>query len=238
MLFLRFINFTKLAIKYMIKESTLEFLKNLEENNTKEWFEMNRKWYETSKSNFVDFCSLILNEMKQFEPDFSNTNIKDCIFRINRDIRFSKDKSPYKNHFSAAFGPGGRNSGKIDYYIQLQNGKTSIGGGMWQPSVANLAKFRQEIDYSPETLKNIIESKEFRKHFPEIYGEKLKKAPKGYDPEHPEAELLKYKELFFFKTFTNDEVFSENFQEIILNHFKILKPYIDYVNELFFGETD
>ena len=88
----------------MIKESTLEFLKNLEENNTKEWFEMNRKWYETSKSNFVDFCSLILNEMKQFEPDFSNTNVKDCIFRINRDIRFSKDKSPYKNHLSAAFG--------------------------------------------------------------------------------------------------------------------------------------
>ena len=220
----------------MIKESTLEFLKNLEENNTREWFESNRKQYEASKANFVDFCSVILEEMKLFEPDFSNTQVKDCIFRINRDVRFSKNKSPYKNHLSAAFGPGGRNSGKIDYYIQLQNGKTSIGGGMWQPSAGNLAKFRQEIDYSPETLKSIIESKEFRKHFPEVYGEKLKKAPKGYPVDHPEVELLKYKELFFYTTFSNTEVLSGDFHNIILGHFKILKPYIDYVNDLFFAE--
>jgi uncharacterized protein (TIGR02453 family) len=99
----------------MIREATFEFLRNLEENNNREWFNENRAFYEQAKANFIDFGDTILTKLKEIEPDFANTQIKDCIFRINRDVRFSKNKAPYKNNLSLAFGPGGRHSGRIDY---------------------------------------------------------------------------------------------------------------------------
>ena len=222
----------------MIQEVTFEFLRKLEANNNREWFLENKNEYEISKANFVGFCSEVLDKLKEIEPSFGNTQIKDCIFRINRDIRFAKDKRPYKNNLSAGFGAGGRNSGKIDYYFQLQNGETLLGAGMWQPTTTNLAKFRQELDYNPEILKSIIKSKEFMESFPLISGEKLKRPPKGYDENHPEIELLKYKELFFIKKFSNQEVKANNFSEILFDNMKIIKPYIDYLNELFYGENE
>ncbi len=220
----------------MIAESTFAFLRNLAENNHREWFIENRALYDTAKANFVEFCEEVLEEMKAFEPTFYDTRIKDCIFRINRDIRFSKDKRPYRNYLAAAFGEGGRNSGKIDYYFHVQNDETFIGGGLWQPTTAQLAQFRQEIDYSPDALKEIIEAKDFRKHFPLIYGEKLKRAPKGYTEDHPDIELLRYKEMFFWKKFSNEEVKSPGFKADLLHHMQVLKPYLDYLNELFYGE--
>lgn len=221
----------------MIAEPTFAFLRNLSANNNREWFTENRSQYDSARENFVDFCDGVLQEVKVFEPSFYDTQIKDCIFRINRDVRFSKDKSPYKTHLSAGFGPGGRSSGKIDYYFHLQNEESFIGGGMWQPTAEQLAKFRQEIDYSPDTLKEIIEAKDFKKHFPLIYGGKLKRAPKGYAEDHPDIELLRFKEMFFWKKFSNEEVKSPGFQADLLHHMKILKPYLDYLNELFYGEA-
>lgn len=220
----------------MIAESTFAFLRKLEENNNREWFHGNRKEYDTAKENFVQFADEVFDDVKAFEPRFYDTQIKDCIFRINRDVRFSKDKSPYKTHLSAAFGEGGKSSGKIDYYFHLQNEETFIGGGMWQPSTENLAKFRQEIDYAPQKLKEIIENPIFKENFPLIYGEKLKRAPKGYSEDHPDIGLLRYKEMFFWKKFTNQEVKSPKFKDQLIEHIKILKPYVDYLNELFYGE--
>lgn len=220
----------------MIAESTFEFLRKLADNNNREWFHANKSEYEKAKENFVLFSDELLTEVKQIEPRFYDTQIKDCIFRINRDIRFSKDKSPYKTHLSAAFGVGGKNSGRIDYYFHLQNEETFLGGGMWQPSAEHLAKFRQEIDYSPKTLKAIIEAPEFKKSFPLIYGEKLKRAPKGYREDHPDIELLKYKEMFFWKKFSNEEVKSPGFKDTVINQVKTLKPFVDYLNELFYGD--
>jgi uncharacterized protein (TIGR02453 family) len=218
----------------MIEETTIDFLRNLAANNTREWFADNKIWYENSKNNFVEFCDKVLQELKTIQPDLANTEIKDCIFRINRDVRFSKDKSPYKSYLSAAFGPGGRHSGKIDYYLQLQPETTFLGGGMWQPSAQNLAKFRQEIDYNPQFLKNIIETKAFKEHFPVVHGEKLKTSPKNYGADHVDIELLKFKEMFYLKNFNDLEVKSKDFVKNIIAHCKILKPYIDYTNNLFF----
>lgn len=222
----------------MIDDSILEFLKKLAANNNREWFIENRNLYEISKGNFLLFVDNMLKKLQSIEPNFANTKAKDCIFRINRDIRFSKDKSPYKNHFSAAFGQGGRNSGKIDYYFQLQPGDSFLGAGMWQPTSKNLSLFRQEIDYNPEALKSIIFSAKFIEAFPETYGEKLKKVPKGYEINHPEQELLKYKELFYICRFDDEDIVSKNFENLLFEKMVILKPYIDYLNHLFFSNEN
>lgn len=220
----------------MIEEATFAFLRKLTANNNREWFIENKAEYDSTRENFIGFCDEILSEIKLMDVRFYDTKIKDCIFRINRDIRFSKDKRPYKENYSAAFGIGGRSSGKVDYYFHLQNDNNFLGGGMWQPSPEHLAKFRQEIDYAPEKLKAIIEEPDFRKYFPIIEGQKLKRPPKGYSEDHPDIDLLKYKDLFFMKKFSNEEVKSSSFKTVLMEHVLVLKPYIDYVNEVFYGE--
>ncbi|MBP8155756.1 MAG: DUF2461 domain-containing protein [Leadbetterella sp.] len=222
----------------MIREATFEFLRNLEENNNREWFNENRTFYEQAKTNFTDFSDIILTMLKEIEPDFAHTQVKDCIFRINRDIRFSKNKAPYKNNLSAGFGVGGRNSGKIDYYFQLQDNETILGAGMWQPSPTNLAKFRQELDYNPELLKGIIEAPKFKSTFPIVHGEKLKRPPKNYSEDHPEIELLKCKELFFLRKYNNTQILKADFSDVLFEHMKIIRPYIQYLNDLFYSENN
>jgi uncharacterized protein (TIGR02453 family) len=222
----------------MIDPNTFEFLRNLEKNNNREWFLDHRKWYEESRENFIEFASEVLEKLKLIQDDLLHTDIKKCILRINRDIRFSKDKSPYKNYFGAGFGPGGRSSGRVDFYFQIQpNNKSMLGAGMWDPGPRNLAKFRQEIDYNPEGLKTIIEDKTFRSYFKEISGTQLKTKPKGFDIDHPEIELLRYKELFFLRRFTDTETSREGFIEQITEGCVLLKPYQDYLNNLFFDEV-
>ncbi|CAH0995069.1 hypothetical protein EMA8858_01189 [Emticicia aquatica] len=222
----------------MLTHHTLQFLTYLQENNNREWFQSNKKDYEKLKEEFEALCQDILSGLTLFQEDLINTKVKDCIFRINRDVRFSKDKSPYKNYISAAFGPGGRHSNKIDFYIQIQPDATILGGGMWAPTPTQLASFRQEIDYNPAMLKGIIEDESFNKYFNEIHGEKVKKMPKGYPIDHPDIELLKYKQLFFVHRYKNDEVFNPTFANEIVTGCKILKPYLDYVNHLFFEENN
>lgn len=218
----------------MIAKTTFNFLNQLQQNNNREWFQDNRSQYEQSKENFIEYCANVLKELCLFHPEMANTQVKDCIFRINRDVRFSANKAPYKNNFSAAFGPGGRKSGKIDYYLQIQpNNESILGGGLWQPSPENLAKFRQEIDYNPEVLKKIINNKTFQKSFPIIHGERLKNVPKGYPADHVDAELLKYKEMFYIKKYNDVEFVSSDSIIGLIIDCKTLKPYLDYINTLF-----
>ncbi len=221
----------------MIEEKTLLFLKELSENNSKEWFNENRAWYEKSRENFIETCAEILEGLKPIQANLHNTRIKDCILRINRDIRFSPDKSPYKNYFAAGFGPGGRSSGRVDFYLQIQPENSFLGAGMWQPTPINLAKFRQELDYNPGNLKSIIHDKKFISYFPVAHGEVLKTKPKAYDIEHPEIELLKRKELFYLHYYTDQEVVSEKFISNVVEGSKIIKPYQDYLNQLFYDQN-
>lgn len=215
---------------------TLTFLRDLVKNNNRDWFQENRPRYDAAKSELCGVVERVLTGMSEFEP-LANTAVKDCIFRINRDIRFAKDKRPYKNNMSFAIGPGGRHSGRIDYYVQIQPGNLSfLGAGMWQPTPANLAKFRQEVDYNAHELKQIIEADDFRAYFPEQAGEVMKTSPKGYSVEHPEIELLRRKELFFIHRYTDKDVTSPGFADEIIRGARILKPYCDFLNYVFFDE--
>ena len=214
----------------MLQSQTLQFLKDLAENNHREWFQENRSRYDAAKADFEKLVGGIITEVATFQ-DLGNLAVKDCVFRINRDIRFSKDKSPYKLNLSAGIGPGGRSAGKIDYYLHIQpDNKSFLGGGMWDPSTEQLARYRQEIDYNAQELKDIIHTPEFKNAFPEIHGSVLKTMPKGYPKDHPEIELLKRKEMFFVQNYTDKDVTSPGFQEKVLTGIRILKPYCDYMN--------
>lgn len=223
----------------MLSHHSLQFLRNLKQNNNREWFHANRKDYEQTKIEFENLCQVILTGIAEFQENLLNTSVKSCILRINRDIRFSADKSPYKKYLAAGFGPGGKSSGKVDFYLHIQpNNESFLGGGMWAPTGTQLANFRQEIDYSPHILKGIIEADTFRNYFDEIHGEKVKKIPKGYSFEHPDIELLKYKQLFFVHKYSDDVVMNKTFAAEVINGCRILKPYLDYINNLFYSHEN
>jgi uncharacterized protein (TIGR02453 family) len=218
----------------MLDNATLDFLVQLRENNSKTWFDAHRQLYDKAKEDFIALVSKILDGILEFEPSFEGTKAKNCILRINRDIRFSADKSPYKIYFGAAFGAGGKSSGQLDYYLHIQpGGESFVGGGIWQPSSANLSKFRQEIDYNPEHLKAIINEPHFIKRYTKIYGEKLKTAPKGYATDHINLSLLQYKEMFFMCPYSDSELQKQNIATQIIDDFRLLKPFLDYSNEIF-----
>ncbi|MFD2572106.1 DUF2461 domain-containing protein [Spirosoma soli] len=229
---------TKPASKAALTASTLDFLRDLVENNHREWFQANRNRYDAAKTELCGVVERVLVGMSEFEP-LAKTAVKDCIFRINRDIRFSKDKAPYKSNLAFAIGPGGRHSGRIDYYVQIQPGNQSfLGAGMWQPTPTNLAKFRQEVDYNVDELKEIIEADEFKAYFPEASGEVMKTSPKGYSADHPEIELLRRKELFFIHRYSDKDVLKPNFADELIRGCRIIKPYCDFLNYLFFDEKE
>ena len=218
----------------MLTQHTLQFLNNIAENNNREWFHANKKDYELVKIEFESFCSEILTGLSKFQEDLHNTTAKSCILRINRDIRFSLDKSPYKQYLGAGFGPGGKSSGKVDFYLQIQPNESFLGGGMWSPTSIQLANFRQEIDYNPSNLKKIIEKEDFVKYFNEIHGEKVKNAPKGYSTDHPNIDLLRYKQLFFVHKYSDEKVLKKDFYETVIEGCQLLKPYLDYLNKIYF----
>jgi len=222
----------------MLEPSTLQFLSELRENNNREWFAENKVRYEAAKAQLEALVEYLLKEAGKF-TDLENTKVKDCIFRIYRDIRFSKNKVPYKTHLAFAIGPGGKSSGRIDFYIQIEpGGESFLGGGMWDPTPGQLAKFRQEIDYNVHELKSIIEDPVFKAYYPEVWGESLKTVPKGYAKDHPELELLKRKQMFFMHKYSDREVTSPDFGEKLLEGMRILKPYTDFLNYIFFDEEE
>ncbi|MFN4145786.1 MAG: DUF2461 domain-containing protein [Runella sp.] len=222
----------------MLTSLTINFLKELADHNNRDWFSTHRPRYEAAKKEFEQVVADVLKGVMSFE-DFPNTEVKDCIFRINRDVRFSQNKAPYKTWVSAAFGPGGRHSGRIDYYLHIQpHDESFLGAGMWNPTPKQLAKFRQEIDFNAQELKNIIEESDFRAYFPIAWGETLRRAPKGYAEDHPEAELLKRKQLFFMHKYTDQEIQSEHFVNEVVAGCRLLKPYCDFLNYIFFDESE
>jgi uncharacterized protein (TIGR02453 family) len=177
----------------MIDKSTMKFLKDLKKNNNKDWFDENRKQYQIAKDDFAEFVASLLEDIAKFDPRLKGTEAKDCIFRIFRDVRFSKDKTPYKSHFGANMAPGGRKGFLGGYYLHVDTaGESMIAGGSYHPEPDQLAAIRQEIDYNIKEFKAILNKKDFKTNFGELEDfDKLKRVPKGYDADHPEAELLK-----------------------------------------------
>ncbi|MNL26795.1 hypothetical protein D3C87_1483470 [compost metagenome] len=212
-------------------QKSLDFLKALGEHNDKSWMDENRKWYETEKKTFEAFVSGLIGEISVFDPAIGDLAPKDCIFRLNRDIRFSKDKSPYKTNFGAAMAIGGKKSNKAAYYIHIQPGHSFLGGGMWMPEAPVLKSIRQEIDYGFEDFQKLIQAPAFTKHFKQIDGETLSRPPKGYEESNPAIEYLKHKSFTVGKALSDKEVAHKDFLAHCAEAFASMKPFIDFLNQ-------
>ena len=209
----------------------LAFLQQLQQNNQKEWMDAHRDDYQSARASFIELIMYLLRGLETEDKGMRGLDPKKCIFRINRDIRFSKDKSPYKINFGAALAEGGRNSGNAAYYLHLQpNDESFIGGGLYQPPKEMLAKVRQEIDYNASELRTLVSAPDFRETFGEIQGDSLKRAPKGYDPDHPNIALLKLKDYIVLRKLTDEEVTDAQFPDQALATFKTMIPFVHYLN--------
>jgi uncharacterized protein (TIGR02453 family) len=215
-----------------IKKSTLDFLSAIKSNNNRNWFIANRPAYLESKVNFESFVQNIIDEIILFEPIMKGLEAKSCVFRINRDIRFSNDKSPYKSHFGAFIVQGGKKNGDkfAGYYFHIEPGKSIMAGGAYTPPSPWLSAIREKISDNPDEFIKITKAKDFIKYFGSVDGEKLKTAPKGYPKDHPHIELLKLKSYLVVNEATDKLVLSKDFQGYVISVFKAMKPLNDYLN--------
>jgi uncharacterized protein (TIGR02453 family) len=217
----------------MLQQSTLQFLRQLNKNNRKTWFDANRAKYDNARSDFANFIQALIDKFAATEPDIKNLKAKDCMFRINRDIRFSKDKSPYKNNFGAFVCKGGKKSPLAGYYFHCQPGAAFIGGGLWSPMPPALKKVRQEIDYCFDEFGQITKGKKFAK----VYGDlstsdeyRLQKVPQGFDKEAPAAEYLRLKSFVAMRPISDAELVSKDLVKISREAFEALAPMIAFLN--------
>jgi uncharacterized protein (TIGR02453 family) len=216
-----------------IEKSTMQFLSDLKKHNEREWFTANRKRYEEAKINFTDFIQEIINEITSFDPIFKGLEAKSCIYRINRDIRFSNDKSPYKAHFGAFILRGGNKNMHTfaGYYIHIEPGSCMLSGGAYMPPTSWLSEIRAKIDDQGDELLKIVSNKDFVKYFGNIDGDKLKTAPKGYPKDHKFIELLKYKSFLATHMFSDEKAMSKDYFSLIVSGCRAMKPMIDFLND-------
>lgn len=216
----------------MIQKSTLQFLKQIQLNNNKAWFDSHKDIYGNARQAFIDSVAEIINAMKTFEPDLGHLTAKECIFRINRDVRFSKDKRPYKNNMSAYFNRAGKKGDGAGYYVHIEPGNSFAAAGVWMPEAPNLSKIRQEIDYNFDEWKKIVSSTAFKSKF--VNGvdtsDTLVRPPKGYEETNPAIDILKLKSFVIRRSFSDEALQEKSFTSELAKTFKIAKPMLDFIN--------
>ena len=213
-------------------KTILTFLKAIAKNNNREWFEKNKPKYLEAKLHFEDFLESLHKELLSFDDSLAGLNPRKQGFRIYRDVRFSKDKRPYKVNMGAGFSAHGKMDQEPGYYVHLEPGKSFVAGGIYMPDAERLSKIRQEIDYNSKSFLKIINDKKFKKLFPSLDDfDKLKTAPKGYAKDHPHLDLLKNKSFVVSHRFTDADVTSKTFVKKVANTCKTLKPLNDFLTE-------
>jgi uncharacterized protein (TIGR02453 family) len=208
-----------------MKKEVLEFLGELAQNNNRPWFQDHKEEFDSAKAEMDLFFKSIDQGLKELD-EFQDYKF----YRIYRDIRFSKDKTPYKDHFGAIFKrkqPQNRGS----FYIHIQPGNSFVGGGFWGPERDDLLRIRKAIAIEVE-LEEILENPDFKENFGEMKGEKLKNVPKEFEKDHPRGELLKYKQFLLMKNYSDKEVLSDDFVDKLLADYKLMLPFFHYMTEV------
>lgn len=218
----------------MLQPSTIRFLKELTKNNNKPWIDEHRNNYLDAKADFEKLVAVVIKETATFDSDVSELQVKNCTYRQNRDVRFSKDKRPYKNNMGAYIAREGKKSMYAGYYFHFEpGGKSFTGGGLWMPEAPNLKKVRQEIDYCFTEFSKIIKNKDFKKEYGDLEQTsdiKLINLPRGYEKENPAVEYLKLKSLLALKPITDKELMEEDLAKKIIRSFKALMPLVKFIN--------
>ncbi len=217
----------------MLQPSTIKFIKDLKKNNTKEWFDANRKIYEAAKADFLNLTEAVLKAITAKDETLAHLEAKKCVFRINRDVRFSKDKSPYKTNMGMSISKGGKLAMSAGYYFHLEPGACFIGGGIYMPMPDEVKKIRQEIDYNWEEFKKIITSKKFVAVFGDVTKSaefSLVRPPKGYDETNPAIDYIKLKSWIASTALQDVELADKNLVKKIVTVFEVMKPLINFLN--------
>ena len=217
----------------MLQSSTLTYLSKLAKNNNKQWFDVNRSVFEDAKTDFENVVEEIIEKFGKVDTDIAPLKAKNCTFRQYRDVRFSKNKTPYKINMGASFYRGGKKSGLAGYYLHLEPGnKSLIGGGLWMPEAPALKKVRQEIDYCFDEFSKIVRAPAFKKTYGDLErGEfSLSREPKGYEKDNPAIEYLKLKSYVAMRGVDDKEVLSDKYIKNIVAHFTTLMPFIKFIN--------
>jgi uncharacterized protein (TIGR02453 family) len=217
----------------MLSNHSLEFLDDLKMNNNREWFLDNKKRYETFKKDYHQLVGLFLEQMKPLDASLEMLEIKNCTFRINRDIRFSKDKSPYKSHIGVWLSSGNKYNNRAGYYVHIARGSSFLAGGFYAPEPEDLKKVRKEIAFFHEDLEAILADKNFSSvfgTFNKTGKSSLVNPPKGYDKEHPAIDLLKLKSFEVIHKFEIDELTKPDFVSNAVQKLILIKPLNEFMN--------
>lgn len=216
----------------MLHKSTFTFLTNLKKNNNREWFAEHKHEYEAAKENVVELVAEVLKCLSKNEPAYKEINPSKLIMRIYRDVRFSKNKDPYKLNFGIPISTKAKGVDGPGFYLHIQPNESFIGGGYWMPDADKLKMIRQEIDYNGEALKKILNSKSFTKYYEGLSEEdKLKTAPKDYLKDHQDIELLKLKSFTAFHSISDTELQDKSVAKKIANAIEAMQPLINWLDE-------
>jgi len=209
----------------------LDFLNQLKLNNNRDWFQENKKWYEASKKEVENFISEMIITISEIDPSVQTPALKDCMFRIFRDVRFGSDKSPYKTNFGGFIARGGRKSSFPGYYFHFEPGESMLAGGVYQPQPEILKLLRSEVYYNSPELKEIMGKPSFRKYFGHLGDfDKMKKAPKDFPADFPDIDLLKYRSYIVSQNIPDKIVTSDNYVKQVLDMVKELQPFMAFLN--------
>lgn len=216
-----------------IEASTLHFLKNLSKNNNREWFTENKDQYIAAHQNVLNMVENLIEKIGAFDEEIMKIDAKKSLFRIYRDVRFSKDKSPYKTNFGAGLGMGKGN--KISgYYLHIEPGKSFLAGGVYQPEPSVLKEIRKEISMNAKEFQEILQQDDFRNNFRGLSVEgKLQRVPNSFDKDDPMAEFLKLKNLIVVHPISDDALMQENATKNMAKIFQSMKPLNDFLSAPF-----
>ncbi len=223
----------------MLSKDSLQFLDDLKANNNRDWFLDNKKRYEVFKKDYQQLVADFLDAMKPLDPTLKMLEVKNCTFRINRDIRFSKDKSPYKDHVGIWMSSGAKGMNRSGYYVHIARTGSFIAGGFYCPEAEDLKKVRKEIAFFHDDLEEIMHDKNFQKEFVDFDRNEnnlLKNPPRGYEKDHPAIEFLKLKSFETSQKFNIEEVLKKDFVSKMTQKLIVLKPLNDFINRALTAE--
>ncbi len=208
----------------------ISFLKQIKKHNDRIWFNAHKAQYDAAFEELIVFADLVLTELRKHD-DIETPTGKKSLFRLYNDVRFSKDKSPYKLNLGGAFrrATALRRGG---YYFHIQPGNSFVAGGFWGPNPQDLTHIRQHVAADPEPLSTILKSKPFKKVFRSLQGKQVKTAPRGYTADHPAIDLLRYKQYIIRHDFTDEEVLHPTFHKKVAQTFEDMRPFLDYMSEI------
>lgn len=213
-----------------IRPSNLAFLNKLKDHNDRDWFNANKAEFLQEQDMVIGFAEALLQELNTHDVIETASGAK-SVYRIYRDTRFSKDKTPYKTHWSGSFKRAGKNR-RGGYYFHIEPGNSFIGGGFWGPNASDLKLIREDLAFDPSPLRKILNTESFISSFENLKGEQLKTTPKGFDANDQAIDLLRYKQYLLLCKFSDEEVLSEDFIKKVGQTFKNMRPFLDYMTEV------